>query len=96
MTFPQVFRLFRYWRNNPPVHELLAMGIRVFTTWKPENERKPEFDPVAHQKSLEQRWKNGYMNIKQMFEAQGGSGFGVFDPKSGVNPPGIGPFPGLH
>lgn len=90
MTFPQAFQLFRYWKEQPPVHELLAIGIQVFTTWRPSPKA---FDPVAHQKSLEQRWKAGYMNVKQMFEGAGG-GFGRPDP--GVKPPGIGHFPGMQ
>lgn len=85
MTFPQVYRLFRYWRTNPPVHELLAIGIRVFTTWQPAEE-KPDPPDVAHRKSLEKRWAAGYMNIKQMFEG-GASGFVAAAPGSAPSIP---------
>ncbi len=36
MTLPDVQRLFDYWREHPPEHELVAMMARVYTTWRPE------------------------------------------------------------
>lgn len=72
MTFPQVYRLFNYWKTSPPIHEIGALMARVFTTWKPveDNADPPE---IAHRKSLEARWAAGYMNVADMFKAGGGT-----------------------
>lgn len=95
MTLPQIYDLFDYWRDNPPEHELLAVGLKAYTTWRPASMRSD----AAHRASLEARWKAGAMNPKQMFEAMGGrirldgsSGL----PFAGGMPPGIGPFPGMQ
>lgn len=91
MSMPEVFRQLAYWRRHPPVHELLSMLAQAFTTWRPEG--KP-MTTEEHRASLEARWKAGAMNVKQMFEAMGGSLVGIKGPLK--NPPGIGPFPGAH
>lgn len=91
MTLPQVYQLFRYWKINPPAHELVAIGIRCFTTWRPIVEEK--FDQAAHQRSLEERWKAGCMNVKQLFENMNGN---IKPTGPRETPPGIGPFPSLR
>jgi hypothetical protein len=93
MTLPEVYDLFDHWRRFPPEHELLAIALRVYTTWRPaEPAMTPEEREIAHLKSLEERWAAGYMNVKQMFEAGGGTRFATTAP--GEIMPGIGPFPG--
>lgn len=92
MPFPQALSLSKYWDHHPPTHELLAIGMRVFTTWRPRE--ADGLDGLGHQRSLEHRWKNGgYLNVKQMFDGQAAnSNFTVLQP--GAKIPGIGPFPG--
>lgn len=95
MTLPQAYELFDYWRNFPPEHEILAMLARVYTSWEPENARP--MTPEEHRASLEARWKAGAMNVKQIFEATGGViSLNGQKGKIPANPPGIGPFPGIH
>lgn len=98
MTLPQALELFGYWQDFPPEHEMLAMFARVYTTWKPQGASR--LSPEDEQrKSLEDRWKAGAMNAKQLFDAMGGaiSLNAVPGQKlTGVNMPGIGPFPGAH
>ncbi len=72
MTLPEAMELFEYWDNFPPEHELLRIAISVYTTWQPEKKLTEEEIVVQHRKSLEQRWKGGAMNVKQLFEATGG------------------------
>jgi hypothetical protein len=97
MTLPEALELFEYWQSSPPEHEMLAMFARTYTTWKPQAERLPPED--EHRRSLEERWKAGAMNPKQLFESMGGAislnavpGQGM----TGAQMPGIGPFPGAH
>lgn len=90
MTLLQANRLFAYWENHPPEHDILAMLARVYTTWgeKPMSE-------AEHRASLEARWRAGAMNVKQAFEAWGGGPMTLDGSRSGAPPklPGIGPFP---
>lgn len=72
MTLPQALELFNYWDAHPPEHELLAIAVGVYTTWEPKVELSEADVIVAHRRSLEQRWKGGAMNVKQLFEATGG------------------------
>lgn len=72
MTMPEALELFDYWDSHPPEHELLAIAISVYTTWQPKQELTEEEVTIAHRKSLEQRWKGGAVNIKQLYEATGG------------------------
>lgn len=72
MTMPEALELFHYWEGHPPEHELLAIAVSVYTTWEPKTEMTEADVIVAHRKSLEQRWKGGAMNVKQLFEATGG------------------------
>jgi hypothetical protein len=99
MTLPEYFALCKYWRGAPPENETLAMLAQVYTSWEPERPPMTEAEAIAaHRKSLEDRWRGGAMNVKQMFEACGGRALGlggVGGPPGGTpaNPPGIGPFP---
>lgn len=73
MTLPQAFQLFRYWNDNPPEHELLAIALQVYTSWRPNPKPVSKEAAAAEQRaSLEQRWKAGAMNAKQLFEMTGG------------------------
>jgi hypothetical protein len=75
MTLPQAYILLNYWKESPPVHEMLALLATVFTTWKPTStEPKTEEEVAAENlRSVQQRWASGQsMNPKQMFEAFGG------------------------
>jgi hypothetical protein len=72
MTMPQVAELFEYWDSNPPEHELIRILVDVYTTWTPTKKMTEEEVTIAHRKSLEQRWKGGAVNVKQLFEATGG------------------------
>ena len=96
MTLPEVQELFDYWSEAPPEHELVALAVSAYTTWKPsETIRNAE----EHRASLERRWKAGAMNAKQLLEAMGGkiSVGGASDhPFSKLELPGIGPFPGIR
>lgn len=74
MTLPQVYDLFDHWKVYPPMHESAAIALQVYTTWKPQIIRSEEDAKAAHRKSLEERWRGGYMNVKQMFEASQGGG----------------------
>jgi len=97
MTLPEVYRLFEYWKRNPPEHELVAMMARVYTTWRPEVDG-PQSE-AEHRASLEARWKAGAMNVKQIYEAMGGvlkMGGGSSNPIPPDKFPGIGPFPGTR
>jgi hypothetical protein len=97
MTLPQYYDLCRYWGSYPPEHESLAMLLSAYTSWEPANARP--MTQEEHRKSLEQRWKAGSMNVKQMFEAMGGALSLDGSPGgrlTGANLPGIGPFPGAH
>jgi len=91
MTFPQVYWLYDYWAEFPPEHELVRMGIAAYTTWKPAVNIS---DPLAHRKSLEARWKAGYLNVKQMFESAVGTANFQLATYDRATFPGIGPFPG--
>jgi hypothetical protein len=46
MTLPDALRVLRYWRRSPPVHDLLAIITRVFTTWTPSGEGEGEDVPL--------------------------------------------------
>lgn len=95
MTLPQVDDLFRYWKNSPPEHEMVAMLASVYTTWGPE--LTAEQTEAAHRKSLEQRWNSGSLNAKQMFEMMGGAlslDGSTGAPVDPANMPGVGRFPG--
>ncbi len=101
MTLPQYYDLCDYWGSYPPEHESAAMFLSVFTTWEPANAQPmtEEEAQAEHRKSLEQRWKAGAMNVKELFEAQGGAMNLDGSPGGrfvGANLPGIGPFPGAH
>ena len=100
MTLPEYFALCKYWRAAPPENETLALLAQVYTSWEPERPPMTEAEAkAAHRKSLEDRWRAGAMNAKQMFEASGGFvGAGIRGTPQGTseNPPGIGPFPGAH
>ena len=48
------------------------LAISVYTTWAPKVQMSEEEITVAHRKSLEQRWKAGAMNVKQLYDATGG------------------------
>lgn len=97
MTLPQALELFEYWEDFPPEHEIMAMFARVYTTWKPGNVRlTPEEE---QRRSLEERWKAGAMNPKQLFDAMGGAISLNAVPGQNLTVaqmPGIGPFPGIH
>lgn len=74
MTLPQAFELFHYWEAFPPEHEMMAMFARVYTTWKPKTKQLTEQEQrLAHQASLEARWKAGAMNAAQIMAAMGGA-----------------------
>lgn len=97
MRFRDARRLFEYWQDSPLENEMLAMFAKIYTTWKPQTGRVSAEED--HRKSLEDRWKAGAMNPKQMFEAMGGaiSLNAVPGQKLAVaQMPGIGPFPGAH
>lgn len=102
MTLPEYYALAKYWKQSPPEHESAAMFLEAYTNWEPE--RPPMTEEQFrewHAKSLERRWRAGAMNPKQIYEALGGralgrSGAGGTEPGTLKNPPGIGPFPGLH
>lgn len=97
MTLPEATDLYRYWQDFPPEHELLARLAAFQTGWRAAN-AKP-MSRSEHQRSLDERWKGGAMNPKQLFEATGGviSLDGTAGPKyTGGNLPGIGKFPGAR
>lgn len=90
MTLPQALSLFEYWQEWPPEHELLAIAVSAYTTWKPASGRTVTDD--EHRASLERRWAAGAMNPEQMAAVFGASQ--VIDGAPDLNFPGIGPFPG--
>jgi hypothetical protein len=95
MTLPEATDIYRYWQDSPPEHELLARLAAFQTGWKPASSKPMTRE--EHQRSLEERWRGGVMNPKQLFEATGGAITldGAQGPKySGGNMPGIGKFPG--
>jgi hypothetical protein len=98
MTLPEYYDLCDYWADRPPEHESLAMLLDAQTDWEPYSRKaKTEEEAIAeHRRSLEQRWKAGAMNIKQMYEATGG--VIALDAQGAGGKPvpmgGIGPFPG--
>lgn len=100
MTLSQAKKIFSYWDESPPEHEILAILARAQTNWEPKSSREmtEEERQIAHRASLEARWKSGSaMNIKQMFEATGGRlAVGPGGGTGPVNMGGIGPFPGAH
>lgn len=101
MAYRDARILIDHWEDFPPENEMLAMFARVYTTWKPGNSKEmtAEEQQDAHRKSLEERWKGGAMNPKQMFEAMGGAislNAVPGEKLTGANMPGIGPFPGAH
>jgi hypothetical protein len=96
MTLPQVYDLFDYWADHPPVPEIGEILLRVYTTWKGRDKPQPE---AEHQKSLEDRWAAGAMNAKQLFEATGGrisTGAASGHPFEKAIVAGVGPLPGIN
>ena len=74
MTLWQARALFEYWKGHPPEHEAAAIMLRAQTTWEPEGPPLTEEQSIAaHRKSLEQRWRAGAMNPKQLLDLMGGS-----------------------
>lgn len=72
MTLPEAMEIFDYWNDFPPEHELMRIAVMVFTTWEPYTKPTEEEVIAQHRKSLEQRWKGGAVNVKQLYEATGG------------------------
>lgn len=68
MTLPEALELLEYWRDSPPENEMLQMLAQVYTTWRPQ-----AMTAGDHQRSLEERWRAGAMNAKQLVEAFGGT-----------------------
>lgn len=93
MPLPDALKLMGYWRSHPPVHELLAMLARAYTTWEPAD--AAPMTEEQHRASLEARWRSGQaISPQQLFEMwSGGSDAGSAAPDP-ANFPGIGPFPG--
>ena len=102
MPFPHARQVLEYWGDVPPEHEMLVILAKQYYGWRPPDKPITEAEMIAaHRKSLEERWKAGAMNPKQLYEAFGGRpmttdgapGEGTFDFE---HPPGVGPFPGAH
>lgn len=107
MTIPQTEDLFRYWEENPPEHELLAVLAIYEGAWQPGEKQyaTEEERTAAHRESLERRWASGqFMNAKQIFDSMGGKVMVKTAEEMKRNPnaitpdkfPGIGPFPGSY
>jgi hypothetical protein len=73
MRLPRLWALFRYWVQNPPSHELVAILVRCFTSWRPPADGGGRggaaADAVARRRSIEARWRAGAMNPAQMLAA---------------------------
>jgi hypothetical protein len=88
MTLRQARDLLKYWRRDPPLHEVIGIVARALTAWNPEEQALAELSEeerqVALQQERERRLRSGV----------------YFDPRrAGAEPsdgtmPGIGPFPG--
>lgn len=96
MTLIDAQELFQYWLDFPPENEMLALFARVYTTWEPKGRPMTDEDRAqSHQESLEQRWKAGAMNAKQLFESMGGKSAVSIDMSGNLKPAeGIKSFPG--
>lgn len=73
MPMRHAFEIIDYWRQWPPEHEMMAMFARVYTTWTPSGKPMTEEEAkVEHRKSLQRRWDQGALNVKQILEVTGG------------------------
>jgi hypothetical protein len=70
MAFADARAILQYWAEAPPENEGLAILAQAFTSWKPARHQTTTTED--HQRSLEERWADGAMNPKQIFEALGG------------------------
>ena len=70
MTFREARAITDFWKDFPPESEMLALLARIYTTWRPMSAEVKT--PEDHQRSLEERWSSGAMNVKQLFELMGG------------------------
>lgn len=100
MTFRDARQVLDYWSERPPEHETAILFAQQYLGWRPAAKPLTEAEVVAaHRASLEERWKAGALNVKQMFESMGGvisvGGAPGAQPIGGPIP-GIGPFPGAH
>lgn len=93
MTLEEAHDLLHYWQKHPPVHEVLGLLARAYTTWNPEEAALADLSEEERQavlrERLERRWKSGSARSpEQMWKGMGGR------LSDGTMPMGIGHFPG--
>jgi len=94
MTFRQARGFFDYWKNFPPENESICVLVQAYTTWRPQGPMTEEEAVAQHRKSLEDRWKAGALDPRQMLAVMGEKlTNNRSHPLANLESTGIGPWP---
>jgi len=94
MTFRQARGFLEYWKHHPPEHESISVLVQAYTNWRPQGPMTEAEVIAQHRRSLEERWKAGALDPKQMLEIMGGKIVADSShPLASVQSTGVGPWP---